>query len=251
MVHSFLLIGQSNAAGRGFLEEAKPLDPCDGKVKMLRNGRFIKAFRPINPDRYFSGSCLAESFAKAYVTAHPEVDAGIIPCADGGTKLDQWMPGGILFDHAVSCAKLAMRSSHLMGVLWHQGEGDSTPELYSSYAERFKIVMDALRQELNCPDLPILVGGLGDFLPGYTKSEYIGTYYKLVNEQLKKLEREYPNCRFVSAEGLGSNPDHLHFSAEALEEFGVRYFNELTKMDLPELRGEICDASELTELEKL
>lgn len=251
MVHSFLLIGQSNAAGRGFLDEAKPLDTCDGKVKMLRNGRFINAFRPLNPDRHFSGTCLAESFAKAYVTAHPEVDAGIIPCADGGTKLDQWMPGTLLFDHAVSCAKLAMRSSHLVGVLWHQGESDCTPELYSGYTDRFKIIMDALRKELNVPDLPILVGGLGDFLPGYAKSEYIGTYYKLVNEQLQKLEREYPNCRFVSAEGLGSNPDHLHFSAEALEEFGVRYFNEFEKMDLPELTQTIVGDSTLTELEKL
>ena len=35
--------------------------------------------------------------------------------------------------------------------------------------------------------------------------------------------------RYVSAEGLGSNPDKLHFSAESLREFGVRYYNEYVK----------------------
>ena len=32
MIHSFLLIGQSNAAGRGFLKEAAPLDTCGGNA---------------------------------------------------------------------------------------------------------------------------------------------------------------------------------------------------------------------------
>ena len=39
---------------------------------------------------------------------------------------------------------------------------------------------------------------------------------------------------FVSAEGLLSNPDYLHFSAEALREFGLRYyekFKELERVD--------------------
>jgi hypothetical protein len=36
---------------------------------------------------------------------------------------------------------------------------------------------------------------------------------------------------FVSAEGLGANPDNLHFSATALREFGVRYYNEFVKLE--------------------
>jgi len=83
MIYSFLLIGQSNAAGRGFLTEAEPLDTCDGRLKMLRNGRWQTMFRPVNPDRAFSGTSFAESFAKAYAEAHPGVEVGIIPCADG------------------------------------------------------------------------------------------------------------------------------------------------------------------------
>ena len=60
MIHSFLLIGQSNMAGRGFLDEAIDID-CR-RIKIMRNGRWQGIFRPVNPDRKFSGVCLAESF---------------------------------------------------------------------------------------------------------------------------------------------------------------------------------------------
>lgn len=191
-------------------------------------------FRPVNPDRPFSGTCLAESFAKEYWKANQDIEVGIIPCADGGTTLEQWKPGGLLFDNAVNCAKLAMRTSHLVGVLWHQGEGDCIPECYSCYAERFQSVMDTLRKELNIPQLPILVGGLGDFLSKCTLLENMKNY-SYVNEQLQKVAREYPNCKFVSAKGLGANPDNLHFSAEALEEFGIRYFEAYKKFNTKNL----------------
>lgn len=254
MLHSFLLIGQSNAAGRGFLNEAQPLDNCGGRIKMLRNGRWHKMFRPVNPDRSFSGTCLAESFAKAYISENPDVEVGIIPCADGGTKLEQWLPGGLLFDNAVNCGKLAMRTSNLIGILWHQGEGDCVPERYSSYAERFENIMDALRKELNKPQLPILIGGLGDFLSQCTLSENMKNY-PYVNEQLKKIASEYPNCKFVSAEGLGANPDNLHFSAAALDEFGVRYYKKFAEMDarsfIPDSQKIVNTDSVRTEMEEL
>lgn len=223
MIHSFLLIGQSNAAGRGKLDEAAPLDTCGGKLRVMRNGCWLKMFRPVNPDRSFSGTCLAETFAKAYHEAHPEVEVGIIPCADGGTALSQWQPGEILFDNAVNCAKLAMRTSHLVGVLWHQGEGDCREELYPLYDQRFRTMMDALRESLGLPELPVLVGGLGDFLADCTVSEHVKNYPH-VNAALRRIAENDPNCAYVPADGLGANPDNLHFNAAALREFGLRYF---------------------------
>ena len=85
-------------AGRGFLNEAVPVDST--RIHVLRNGRWQKMFRPVNPDRSYSGTCLAESFCEAYAKKH-NVDVGIISCADGGTSLDQWKVGGLLYDHAV------------------------------------------------------------------------------------------------------------------------------------------------------
>ena len=114
MLHSFLLIGQSNMAGRGFINEAKQVDTSH--IFILRNGRWQNMFRPIHPDRSFSGVCLAESFAESYAKKH-NVDVGLICCADGGTTLDQWQEGGLLYDNAVSQARLAQRTSTIVGVL--------------------------------------------------------------------------------------------------------------------------------------
>lgn len=36
---------------------------------------------------------------------------------------------------------------------------------------------------------------------------------------------------FVPATGLSGNPDNMHFSATALREFGVRYYNEFLKLE--------------------
>lgn len=221
-MHSFLLIGQSNMAGRGYFHEAKEID--SSRIFTLRNGRWHPMFRPINPDRSFSGVNLAESFAEQYAKAN-DVDVGLICCADGGTSLDQWQPGGVLFDHAVLQAQLAQRTSTIVGILWHQGEADCAEELYSTYQTRFETMLTALRKALNLPDVPVLLGGLGDFLKFRTSDPVLANYTH-VNDALKCIAQNDPAIGFVSAEGLAPNPDNLHFSAAALYDFGIRYFEE-------------------------
>ena len=109
MTHSILLIGQSNMGGRGFPHEVESI--YNERLFVLRNGRWRAMYVPVNPDRRTSGTNLAESFADLYAREH-DVDVGIIPCADGGTNLDQWQVGGLLFDHA--CYQTRLRHlSHL------------------------------------------------------------------------------------------------------------------------------------------
>lgn len=251
MIHSFLLIGQSNAAGRGFFNEAEPLDIVGGRLKVMRNGLWLNMFRPVNPDRPFSGTCLAESFAKEYALAHSEAEMGIIPCADGGTQLSQWMPGEILFDNAVNCAKLAMRSSSLKGILWHQGESDCSAEKIAVYAQNFEIMINTLRQELGMPDLPVIVGGLGDYLANFSSPD-IQNGYQLINQVLEKSSNDLPNCAFAPATGLSGNPDNLHFSAAALKDFGIRYYKAYETLEKADDGSEISPVStERTALEQL
>lgn len=232
MIHSFLLIGQSNMAGRGDISEAIPVD--NTHIKILRNGRWQKMFRPVNPDRSFSGVSLAESFAESYANKHG-VDVGLIPCADGGTKLDQWQPGGLLFDHAIYQSRLAQRTSTIAGILWHQGEGDCAQELYKTYAQRFTVMANALRDALDLWDVPLLVGGLGDYLADFANANgvHVCSTYSLVNEQLQLIAQTLPRTGFVSAEGLTPKPDILHFNAKSLHEFGLRYFAEFEKLRDP------------------
>lgn len=224
MIHSILIIGQSNMAGRGFLAEAEPLDTCGGRLKVLRNGRWQKMYRPVNPDRSFSGTCLAESFAKAYADEHPDVEVGIIPCADGGTSLDQWQKGSLLFDNAVNCTKLAMRTSHLVGILWHQGESDCHEDRYPLYLEKITVMMRALREELHAEEIPLIVGGLGDYLIDRAETPYTANYIH-INAALISFAKQTPHTAFASAEALTANPDKLHFNHQSLQEFGLRYYS--------------------------
>lgn len=224
MIHSFLLIGQSNMAGRGFVEEA--IDVDKSHIKVLRNGRWQNMYRPVNPDRRTSGVNLAESFAERYANKHG-VDVGLIPCADGGTRIAQWVPGGVLFDNAVYQARLAMRTSTIAGILWHQGESDSREDRYLTYGKELEVMLTALRNELGLQDVPVVLGGLGSYLSNYTKSDH--GQWPQINEELEKLAAKEPLMGYVSAEGLTPNPDNLHFSAKSLHEFGLRYFEEFEK----------------------
>lgn len=226
MIHSFLLIGQSNMAGRGFIDEAEEIDTS--RIKILKNGRWHQMFRPINFDRSFSGVCLAESFAESYSKKY-DVDVGLICCADGGTTLEQWAPGGVLYDNAIFQTKLAMRNSNLAGVLWHQGEGDCFNGSHATYYERLKIFIENIRKDIGINELPFVVGGLGDFLKNNNTEEYI-KYSSEINNALQNIAHEDELVEFATAEGLTSNPDNLHFNAKSLYEFGIRYFNEFEKI---------------------
>ena len=208
-------------AGRGYVSEAVPVKTDN--ILVLKNGRWQPMWRPINPDRAHAGVSLAESFSEKYAEVFG-VKVGLIPCADGGTSLFQWERGSLLYDNAVYQAKLAMRSSTIVGVLWHQGEGDCGENDYPHYAENLQAIMDGLREDLNLHDVPFLLGGLGHFLKNNERFGYLKNYAQ-VNAQLKELAAKNKMTGYVSAYGLTSNPDNLHFNARSLHEFGLRYFD--------------------------
>ena len=221
MIKSFLLLGQSNMAGRGFIHEVPPI--FNERIQMLRNGRWQMMTEPINYDRPVSGISLAGSFADAWCRQNQEDKIGLIPCAEGGSTLDEWAVDQVLFRHAITEAKFAMETSELTGILWHQGESDSMNGGYKVYYQKLLSIIEALRKELNAPDIPLIIGGLGDFLgkEGFGKN---CTEYNLINQELQKFAFEQDNCYFVTAEGLTSNPDGIHIDAISQRKFGLRYY---------------------------
>ena len=221
-IHSFLMIGQSNMAGRGELSEA-PARQSD-KLYMLRMGRWQQLEEPVNPDRriftglYHSGVSMASTFSDTVALA-TGLSVGMIPCADGGTRIEQWMPGEVLFDHAVMTTELAKRSSRFSGILWHQGESNclkgDDPELYG---ERLFQMLTALRARLGA--VPLL---LGELAYRYGASSGIGDRNLKLNEVIHRVAERLPLCAVVSSAGLGMKPDGLHFDAAGQAELGRRY----------------------------
>lgn len=218
---SVLLVGQSNMAGRGFLHEVRPI--CNENIFMLRNGRWQMMAEPIHFDRAVAGVGPAASFAQAWCSEHKNEQLGLIPCAEGGSSIDEWNADGALFRHAVSEAKFALEHSELAAILWHQGENDSHGGRYRSYYEKLSAVAASFRNELGAFQVPFIVGGLGDYL-GKSGFGAGCTEYALINQELLRYAENHENCYFVTGEQLASNPDGIHINAESQRRFGLRYF---------------------------
>lgn len=221
---SVLLLGQSNMAGRGFLSEVAPIR--NERILMLRNGRWQMMDEPINPDRSVAGVGPAASFADLWTLDHPGESIGLIPCAEGGTTLEEWGPQGRLFRHAIALTRLALEDSELLAILWHQGESDAIGGRHRDYRTGLERIENALRTELDAPETPFIVGGLGDYL-GRTGFGLAAAEHAEITAELRRYAAEREFVRFVTAEGLTANPDGIHIDAPSQRRFGVRYYEAL------------------------
>lgn len=216
----FLLIGQSNMAGRGVLTAENRI--TDGRVKTLVNGRFMPMWEPLSKDREFAGASLAPAFAVAYAD-YTGREVGLVPCADGGSGVAEWQPGEPLFENAVNDTLLAVRAGTLKAVLWHQGEHDVPAEHLAHYPERFMTMVNALHDRFGDPDLPFYVGALGDYLADNPHTEHYA-HLADFNAMLQTVAKTQKHITFVSAAGLTDKGDKLHFDTPSLRAFGKRYF---------------------------
>lgn len=238
-------------AGRGFIEEVSPI--YNEHIYMLRNGRWQMMAEPLNFDRHISGVGPAASFAQAWTEDHPGESIGVIPCAEGGSSIDDWAIDGLLTRHAISEAKFAMESSELIGILWHQGESDSYGERYKMYEDKLLSLMKHLRKELNAPDIPIIIGELGHYLGevGFGKS---AVEYKQINKILSKVAHTEKDCYFATSKGLTANPDGIHIDAMSQRKFGLRYYEAFSKqkhvLDVLDIEHEWIEKAAKRELTK-
>jgi len=209
----FLLIGQSNMAGRGAVEPPDRVPPP--RVFMLtKELAWVPAVDPMHfdkPERVGTG--LGKTFGAVVAETEPGVTIGLVPAAFGGSALDEWAPGQPHYVAAVARAKEALKHGKLVGILWHQGESDSAPDKVATYAARFAKMIAQLRADLGAPDVPVSVGETGRFR----------TDGAAINAALAKLPAVVPHCAFVSAEGLTDKGDSLHFDSASCREFGRRY----------------------------
>lgn len=215
----FLLIGQSNMAGRGRLDEVPRLVHPD--AFMFRAGCWVTAEEPIHTDKpEIAGIGLGMSFAVSLIHEAGMAPVGLVPCAVGGTPLKRWIPGADLYENAIATTRAAVVGGTLSGILWHQGEGDSgSREDAASYGERFRKMIQSLRSDLSAESVPVIAGELGPFLQYHEGCDF----FKLVNTQLKELESSLTAYACVSAQGMQDNGDSLHFNATSLRELGIRY----------------------------
>jgi hypothetical protein len=219
----YLLMGQSNMVGR----DTRTRDAQTDNPRILAlngKGQWVVAREPI----HYGGTGIGPGipFAAEMLKADPNITIGLIPCAVGGTPLRRWVKGGDLYERAVSRAKAAAPFGRLGGALWHQGESDSDKkENAESYGARLGQMIRDLRQDLDSPNLPVVVGQLGEFLQSEKKP-----YADIVRAAIREVDATTPNVGYADSATLGHKGDRLHFSAEAEATFGARFAQAMQQL---------------------
>jgi hypothetical protein len=208
----FLLIGQSNMAGRGTVGPGDRV--TNPRILMLTKGlSWTLASDPVHFDKPIAGVGLCSEFARVLVRSDPKIVVGLIPCAVGGTSLDEWRPGGALYVNAVGRAREAMKRGTLSGILWHQGEADIAHQRVTTYGDRFASMIAHLRADLGAGNVPLVIGEIGHFRS--ENAEF--------NANLPSVARRVPLCSCVTTENLKDRGDGLHFDTPSLYILGQRY----------------------------
>lgn len=221
----YLLIGQSNMAGRGPVETADET-PHPRVLSIEADGTWRTALDPLHHDKSNAGVGLGSWFGRSMADRNAKSVIGLIPAAVGGTPLSRWVKGGDLYAQALKHARVALQRGKLKAILWHQGENDSATESDArSYASRLEGMIRDLRADLGVGDIPFIAGELGRFLITHPRTDT--PLASVINEQLASLTNRVANFHVVSSENLTVLPDNIHFDSASLREFGVRYAQTL------------------------
>jgi len=237
-VDLYLLIGQSNMKGRGFMPETPKRDP---RVIMmhLRDDHWYLARHPLHlvgDAQTFAGHDNAGvgpglAFAEEMAAQAPQAVVALVPAAVGGSSITLWQKGAKLYDEALRRVKLALTETapvkgRLRGVLWLQGEANAKPTDLPLHEERLLKLVDDLRADLNQPDLPFIactIGEMGDLSRLTDKAA--------MNEILLALPGKRAHTGCVDARDLKTHiGDNVHFDTAAQEEIGRRFAKALEKL---------------------
>ena len=219
----FLLIGQSNMAGRG--EITSDYKYTNKHIFMLdKDNNWVQAQHPLHFDKKAAGVGPGLEFAKVLLEQNSSRRIGIIPCAQGGSSISTWFTGELHnqtkkypYDYAIERTKVALKQGELKGILWHQGESDRKAEKAIKYKERWIAMMNNFKQDLEIDDVPIVLGEISWFKP------QASPYNRIINEQIREIAREYPNTALVIEKGLSCKSDYVHYDSKSATELGRRY----------------------------
>ncbi len=228
----FLLIGQSNMAGRGTMLPEDLAGPIEGVYLLDTEGKVVPATNPlnqystirkdikhqqINPGVGFSKKVHAATGRKILLVVN----------ARGGSNINEWVKGKVssdvglaFYDEAVRRTKQATAHGTLRGILWHQGESNSSNP--TGYMDKLKTLVSGLRSELNAPTVPFIAG---EIAPWHSNRDKF-------NPIIRTIATEIPNSDWVSSEGCDMLKDASdpHFGRNGQLLLGERYAEKILRM---------------------
>ncbi len=242
-IHEFsiyVLMGQSNMAGRGKLADPY-LDKRNENVWMFtKEKQWIVAKHPLHFDKSVAGVGPGLAFGFCLADFFPSTKTGLVPTAVGGTSINMWQPGVFdsstkthPYDDAIERMRAAMQFGTIEGVVWLQGESDASAMTAEVYLAKLKSLVNNIRTATNNPQLPFVVGELG---------EYKQAYQNFNEAVLKRVASEIPNTMLVRSTNLTDGGDGIHFNSASAEIYGKRFAEAM--IQLKKLPGKIPELKE-------
>ncbi len=223
----FLLIGQSNMSGRGYMIEADTLSDIEGVYILNQEGEIVPARNPLNQystvGKSYSTQQISPGFSfseKIYEQTGRKIL--LVVNARGGTNISSWAKGNDktkYYSEAVRRAKQAMEHGELKAILWHQGGADSSDENIKKYMPKLSALVSDLRSDLG-EDIFFVAGELGRWkIPRSTN----------FNAMMQGMTEQIPNTALVSSEDCVSRADDSdpHFDRDSQIIMGQRYADKV------------------------
>ncbi len=145
---------------------------------------------------------------------------GLIPCAHGGTSMDQWSPelkdreGESLYGSMYRRVQAA--GGQVKGILWYQGESDANATAAPAFFGKFEAFVKAVRADFKQPDLPFYYVQLSRHIDKNNVAEW----NKVQLAQLR-AETEIPHSGMVAAVDLQLD-DGIHVGTQDLKRLARR-----------------------------
>jgi len=146
--------------------------------------------------------------------------------------MDQWAPGGELFENAIQRTRAALaslRGARLSGLLWYQGESDcDCDDKAAAFSAKLPRLLAAFRERLGVPELPIVQVAVHTTRGALPFVERV---------RAAQLALRMPGVATVDARPHARRqeelPDELHLSTEAQCALGQEIADRLAAQLLP------------------
>lgn len=235
----WILAGQSNMGGCGILAKHPRADRFVRTFQM--NHRWETAQHPIHRldisvdqvHTYIAGgvpwerpgaNCVGPGLAFGQMMRRRTgVPQGLIPCAHGGSSMQQWDPGLKKFAgrslYGASVRRAKLNGGRVAGILWYQGCNDAGPCEAEHYTARMQKMVRAFRRDLGDARLPFVAAQLARNAPGevITRSAWDD-----IQEQQRLLPDAIDRMVIVPTVDLGLE-DTVHLDGASQERLGRRF----------------------------
>lgn len=229
LVHSFDMADRWGVAEEPLHTAVNAADPVHWPLNAQKEPERLSGERL---ERYVvnrkKGAGLGLPFALEML-ARTGTPIGLIPCAHGGTSMDQWNPalkdreGESLYGSMYR--RVEAVGGHLKGILWYQGESDANPKAAPAFLDKFEGFVKAVRADFQQPELPFYYVQIGRHIDKTNLREW-----NTVQVAQLRAETEMPHSGMVAAVDLQLD-DGIHVGTQDLKRL-ARRLAELACHDL-------------------